>query len=383
MKLFHLSDLHLGLRLFEVSLIDDQRYILNQILAYVGSEKPDGVILAGDIFDRSVPSEEAVNLYDSFITELANMNIPVFIISGNHDSAPRLSCCNKLMSDRGVYISSSYDGTEQKVTIADEYGNVNIYLLPFVKPANVKHYLSEDEAEKIASYHDAVTVAITRLNVDTAERNIIVTHQFVTGAERCESEDVSVGGTDNVAAEAFADFDYVALGHIHGPQDVGGKKHIRYCGTPLKYSFSEAKQEKSITVVELGAKGEINVSQLPLTPLHELRILRGTYDELMLLENYKNTNTDDYVKVTLTDEEDIPNAMNRLRTVYRNILQLEYDNKRTRSNAELDAVTSVEKKSELELFAEFYEKQNGAALGAEQVEYLRELIEELKEAEYK
>lgn len=383
MKLFHLSDLHLGIRLFEVSLIEDQRYILQQILDYVRELLPDGVILAGDIYDRSVPSEEAVCLYDAFITELAALHVPVFIISGNHDSAPRLSCCNELMSDRGVYVSSSYKGVEQKVVLTDEYGKVNIYLLPFVKPAIVKHYIADDVADKIESYHDAVATAIGNLAVDESERNIIVSHQFVTGAERCESEDVTVGGTDNIAAEAYAAFDYVALGHIHGPQDVGGQKHIRYCGTPLKYSFSEAKQEKSITVVELGPKGNLAVSKLPLKPLHDLRVLHGTYDDLMLLDNYKHTATDDYIKVVLTDEDDVPNAMNRLRTVYPNVLQLEYDNKRTRSSRELDLVEAVEQKSELELFAEFFEKQNGMSLEEEQVKYLSQLIEELKEAEYR
>lgn len=381
LKLFHLSDLHLGIRLNEVSLIEDQRHILEQILDYVRSERPDGIILAGDIYDRSVPSEEAVNLYDSFMTELARLKVYVFVISGNHDSASRLSCCSRLISGCGIYVSGSYNGEIQKIELQDQYGAVNIYLLPFVKPAMVKHFLEEAEAVKIESYHDAVAKVVTGLAVDSSQRNVIVTHQFVTGAERCDSEDVSVGGTDNIAAEVFADFDYVALGHIHGPQWVGGQERIRYCGTPLKYSFSEAGQEKSITVVELGEKGQLEIKLLPLKPVHDLRILRGKYEELMLKENYEGTNRDDYLKIILTDEDEVPNVMNRLRTVYKNILQLEYDNTRTRNSENLVLAENVRLKSELELFAEFFEKQNGRTLAPEQEDYLRDLIEALKEAD--
>lgn len=381
MKLFHLSDLHLGIRLNEVSLIEDQKYILKQVLDYVGSEKPDGVIIAGDIYDRSVPSEEAVNLYDSFMTELARLHIPAFVISGNHDSAPRLSCCSRLLSDSGIYVSGSYNGNVERITLKDKFGSVNIYLLPFVKPAVVRHYLDEADAVGIESYHNAVAKVVAGLKLDTNERNVIVTHQFVTGAERCDSEDISVGGTDNVAAEVFADFDYVALGHIHGPQNVGGQERIRYCGTPLKYSFSEAKHEKSITVLEFGEKGNIRINLLPLKPLRDLRILRGKYEELMLKENYEGTNREDYLKIILTDENEIPNVMNKLRTVYKNILQLEYDNTRTRSSENIVLVENVSMKSELELFADFFEKQNGQTLDEEQAEYLRNLIEQLKEAD--
>ena len=381
MKLFHLSDLHLGIRLNEVSLIEDQKYILKQVLDYVGSEKPDGVIIAGDIYDRSVPSEEAVNLYDSFMTELARLHIPAFVISGNHDSAPRLSCCSRLLSDSGIYVSGSYNGNAESITLKDKFGSVNIYLLPFVKPAVVRHYLDEADAVGIESYHDAVAKVVAGFKLDTNERNVIVTHQFVTGAERCDSEDISVGGTDNVAAEVFADFDYVALGHIHGPQNVGGQERIRYCGTPLKYSFSEAKHEKSITVLEFGEKGNILINLLPLKPLRDLRILRGKYEELMLKENYEGTNREDYLKIILTDENEIPNVMNKLRTVYKNILQLEYDNTRTRSSENIVLVENVSMKTELELFADFFEKQNGQTLDEEQAEYLRNLIEQLKEAD--
>lgn len=381
MKLFHLSDLHLGIRLNEVSLIEDQKYILEQVLDYVVSEKPNGVIIAGDIYDRSVPSEEAVNLYDSFMTELAKLHVPAFVISGNHDSAPRLSCCSRLLSGSGIYVSGSYDGNVEKVVLKDKFGSVNIYLLPFVKPAIVRHYLDEADAVGIESYHDAVARVIGNLEIKTDERNVIVTHQFVAGAERCDSEDISVGGTDNVAAEVFTDFDYVALGHIHGPQNVGGQEHIRYCGTPLKYSFSEAKHEKSITVLELGEKGHLQINLLPLKPMRDLRILKGKYEEIMLKKNYEGTNREDYLKIILTDENEIPNVMNKLRTVYKNILQLEYDNTRTRCSENIVLVDNVRLKSELELFAEFFEKQNGQALAEEQSEYLANMIEQLKEAD--
>lgn len=381
MKLFHLSDLHLGIRLNEVSLIEDQKYILEQVLDYVVSEKPNGVIIAGDIYDRSVPSEEAVNLYDSFMTELAKLHVPAFVISGNHDSAPRLSCCSRLLSGSGIYVSGSYDGNVEKVVLKDKFGSVNIYLLPFVKPAIVRHYLDEADAVGIESYHDAVARVIGNLEIKTDERNVIVTHQFVTGAERCDSEDISVGGTDNVAAEVFTDFDYVALGHIHGPQNVGGQERIRYCGTPLKYSFSEAKHEKSITVLELGEKGYLQINLLPLKSMRDLRILKGKYEEIMLKKNYEGTNREDYLKIILTDENEIPNVMNKLRTVYKNILQLEYDNTRTRCSENIVLVENVRLKSELELFAEFFEKQNGQALAEEQSEYLANMIEQLKEAD--
>lgn len=381
MKLFHLSDLHLGIRLNEVSLIEDQKYILEQVLDYVVSEKPNGVIIAGDIYDRSVPSEEAVNLYDSFMTELAKLHVPAFVISGNHDSAPRLSCCSRLLSGSGIYVSGSYDGNVEKVVLKDKFGSINIYLLPFIKPAIVRHYLDEADAVGIESYHDAVARVIGNLEIKTDERNVIVTHQFVTGAERCDSEDISVGGTDNVAAEVFTDFDYVALGHIHGPQNVGGQERIRYCGTPLKYSFSEAKHEKSITVLELGEKGNLQINLLPLKPMRDLRILKGKYEEIMLKKNYEGTNREDYLKIILTDENEIPNVMNKLRTVYKNILQLEYDNTRARCSENIVLVENVRLKSELELFAEFFEKQNGQALAEEQSEYLANLIEQLKEAD--
>lgn len=381
MKLFHLSDLHLGIRLNEVSLIEDQKHILEQILNYVRNERPDGIILAGDIYDRSVPSEEAVNLYDNFMTELAALQVPVFVISGNHDSAPRLSCCSRLISNSGIYVSGAYDGEVHKIRLIDQYGNVNFYLLPFVKPAIVKHFLEDKEAGKIESYHDALAKVIANLDINRNERNVIVVHQFVTGAERCDSEDIAVGGVDNVAAEVFVDFDYVALGHIHRPQNIGGEERIRYCGTPLKYSFSEANHEKSITVVKLGAKGTLELNLIPLKPLRDLRILRGKYEELMLREIYAGTNTDDYLKIILTDEDEVPNAMNRLRTVYGNILQLEYDNARTRSNENIGFVENIKLKNEFDLFAEFFEKQNGQSLIPEQEEYLRNIIAELKEAE--
>lgn len=381
MKLIHLSDLHLGKKLNEFSLYEDQKYILHQIVEIVVREQSDAVLIAGDVYDKAVPPAEAVQLFDWFLTQLAERRIPVFIISGNHDSAERLSFGARLMQGSGVYFSPTYNGEQYKVTLRDAVGAVNIYLLPFVKPAHIKRFLPEDEAEQITSYHTAVHAAIAIMKVDVSERNVLVAHQFVTGALKCDSEDVSVGGMDNIGAEVFADFDYVALGHIHSPQNIKGNEQIRYCGTPLKYSFSEAGQQKSVTVVELEGKGVVRIHTIDLVPLRDLRKLRGSYAALTLRENYVNTNTQDFIHITLTDEEDIPNALAKLRVIYPNLLQLEYDNARTRSSKTVALTNALEQKSELELFAEFYQQQNAQELSSVQLEQVQQLIVKLKGAE--
>lgn len=377
MKLFHISDLHLGKRIHEFSMIEDQAYILNQIVSYADAEQADGVIIAGDIYDKPVPSAEAVQLFDSFLTQLADHKKKVFLISGNHDSAERLAFGAQLMSGRQIYNSSIYNGNTTKITLTDQYGELCIYLLPFVKPAIVGHALST-EAETILpeSYQDAVKLAISRMNVDPAKRNILVAHQFVTGAGRCDSETVSVGGLDNVDAQVFDVFDYVALGHIHSPQWIG-RRTVRYCGTPLKYSFSEAAQQKSVTVIECKNKGLIQYQMIPLVPLRDMRKIRGTYLEVTARAFYQDMNQEDYLQITLTDEEDIPDGMQKLRTIYPNLMQLEYDNSRTRQNREIDAAAEMEKKSEIDLFEEFYELQNNQPMNEEQTAFVKKLLEEL------
>lgn len=376
MKFIHLSDLHIGKRVNEFSMIEDQEYILKQILNIIDGEAPDGVIIAGDVYDKSVPSAEAVELFDDFIVRLSKRDLPVYIISGNHDSPERLAFGNRLMAASNIYFSSVYNGKTERFELADEYGMTAIYMLPFVKPSHVRRFYPED---KIESYTDAIEVAVREMHINRDNRNIIITHQFVTGAERSDSEDISVGGTDNVDASAFDSFDYVALGHIHRPQNVGSET-IRYCGSPLKYSFSESPYEKSATVVELKEKGNTSVRTVPLTPMRDMVELKGTYEELTLKSFYENTSyREDYVHITLTDEEDIPDVVQKLRVIYRNLMKLDYDNKRTRNQTEINGAEDVAVKSPLELFAVFYEQQNGAEMSDEQAKYMEALIEKIWE----
>jgi DNA repair protein SbcD/Mre11 len=379
MKLIHLSDLHLGKRVNEYPMIEEQEYILKKIINIVADEKPDGVIIAGDVYDKSVPSAEAVQLFDDFLVRLAKRNLKVFVISGNHDSPERIAFGSRLMDASGVYLSPVYNGKFESVTLKDGYGEVNVYMLPFIKPAHVRAFCENEE--EISSYTDAIKYAVSQMNINPEHRNVLVTHQFVTGSRRSESEEVSVGGTDNVDASAFEGFDYVALGHIHSPQNCTSKK-IRYCGTPLKYSFSEAKDEKSVTVVELFEKGRLEIKTVPLVPLHNLVEIKGTYNEIMLKSFYENTPwQEDYTHITLTDEDDIPDTIGKLRTVYHRLMKLDYDNRRTRTNAEISGATDVENKSPFELFSDFYELQNNQPMSDEQSEFMTKLIEKIWEEE--
>jgi len=377
MKLFHLSDLHIGKRVNEFSMIEDQKYILKRILDLAEEEKPDGIILAGDVYDKQIPSAEAVQVFDEFITRLAGRAIPVFIISGNHDSAERLAFGGRLLNSRGIYLSPVYDGSVTKIPLKDQYGTVWIHLLPFIRPSTVRHVF-ENEADLVTDVQTAAETVIRHMEIDLKDRNILVAHQFVTGASRCELEDVQVGGLDNIDAAVFTPFDYTALGHIHSPQNVGTDR-VRYCGTPLKYSFSEVDQEKSITVVELEKKGTVRTSLLPLKPLRDMRKLRGTYLELTDRSFYRDMNREDYIQVTLTDEDDVPDGLQKLRVIYPNIMQLLYDNQRTKTTQEVDAAQAVEKKTEIELFYEFYELQNNQPMTKQQKDFAEQLIREIKE----
>ncbi len=375
MKFMHLSDLHIGKRVHEFSMLEDQKYILTQILSLVEDEHVDGVLLAGDLYDKPIPSTDAVQLLDSFLTRLARRNVPVFAVSGNHDSPERVAFGARLLSSRGVYLSPVYDGNVEKISMTDAYGEIALYLLPFVKPAVVRHVFEEEE---INSYQDAVHAAVSHLEINPQVRNVLVAHQFVTGAARCESEEILVGGLDNVDSTIFQDFDYVALGHIHSPQHVG-RETIRYCGTPLKYSFSEAEQEKSVTVVELREKGQVEIQKLPLKPLRDMRRIRGNYLEVTARSFYQDTNTEDYIQVTLTDEEDVPDGLQKLRVIYPNLMRLEYDNKRTRNNENVEGADEIEQKSELELFGEFYELQNNQPMSKKQEAFVNDLIRTIQE----
>lgn len=412
MKFLHISDLHIGKRVNEFSMIEDQKYILRQIKKIALEKQVDAVMIAGDIYDKPVPSAEAVQLFDQFLTELADCGKKVFAVSGNHDSAERIAFGAQLMSSREVYVSPVYDGTVKCVTCQDAYGELCIWLLPFIRPAAVRHawrnmaeeagmenairnmqtdsetmmedvggtkqdLTQEDDVETVETYQDALQYVVTHMPVDTSKRNILVAHQFVTGASRCESEEISVGGLDQIEAGVFDVFDYVALGHIHSPQHIG-RETLRYCGTPLKYSFSEAEQQKSVVVMEIKEKGDVLIEKVPLKPLRDLRKIRGTYMELMSKDFYEGTDTGDYLQITLTDEEDVPDGMAKLRTVYPNLMQLVYDNSRTRQSRQVEVTERVEQKSEMELFEEFYEIQNNQPMSEDQQNFIKNLLEELK-----
>ena len=441
MKFIHLADLHIGKRVNAFPMLEDQRYILKQILTILREEQPDGgVILAGDIYDKAIPSAEAVELFDEFLTQLAALRLRVFIIAGNHDSPERIAFGNRLMDRSGIYLSPVYDGHVKRITCRDTASAVtlsaanavdpnagtrpvtsapatlsaanavdlnagthsvesastsaaastcppvDVYLLPFLKPANVRRFYPE---ETIESYTDAMRVAIAHMDIDPTHRNILVTHQFVTGASRSDSEDISVGGSDNVDASVFAPFDYVALGHLHGPQQMGeeGGPIIRYAGTPLKYSFSEARHHKSVTVVEIGEKKadgvvDVCIGTRELRPLHDMREIRGSYEELTLRANYEGTATDDYIHATLTDEIEIPDAARHLQVIYPNLMKLDYDNARTRGQgSERLELEQLEEKSPLDLFSELFEKQNHKDMTEEQARYVEAQMEKIWEAQ--
>lgn len=378
MKFLHLADLHLGKRVNGFSMLEDQAHILRQILAILDDEQPDGVLIAGDVYDKSVPSVEAVELLDGFLTELRARGVPVLLISGNHDSPERLAFGGRVMDSCGIHISPVYDGALAPVTLHDAFGPVHVWLLPFVKPAHVRRWFPDADIE---SYTDAVAEAVAHMDIDTAARNVLVTHQFVTGGARSGSEELSVGGTDNVDSGVFAPFDYVALGHLHGAQHIG-RETIRYAGSPLKYSFSEARQHKSVTVVTLGEKGNVQVRTAALTPLRELREIRGSYDELTARSFYEHTTyRSDYLHLILTDEQDVFDAMSRLRTIYPYLMTLDYDNARTRAAGGMSVPAETERRTPLELFEALYTRQNHQPMSEVQRAYIAQLMEQIMEVQ--
>ena len=378
MKFLHLADLHLGKRVNGFSMLEDQAHILRQILAILDDEQPDGVLIAGDVYDKSVPTVEAVELLDGFLTELRTRGVPVLLISGNHDSPERLAFGGRVMDSCGIHISPVYDGALAPVTLHDTFGPVHVWLLPFVKPAHVRRWFPDADIE---SYTDAVAEAVAHMDIDTAARNVLVTHQFVTGGTRSGSEELSVGGTDNVDSGVFAPFDYVALGHLHGAKHIGSET-IRYAGSPLKYSFSEARQHKSVTVVTLGEKGDVQVRTVALTPLRELREIRGSYDELTARSFYEHTTyRSDYLHLILTDEQDVFDAMSRLRTIYPYLMTLDYDNARTRAAGGMSVPAETERRTPSELFEALYQRQNHRPMSEVQRAYIAQLMEQIMEVQ--
>lgn len=377
MKLMHLSDLHLGKRVNGFLMKEDQRFVLNQIVAMAREESPDAILLCGDIYDKTVPSAEAVELFDEFLSQIADI-AAVYIISGNHDSPERIAFGGRLLEKARVFVSPVYNGRLTTVEQEDEFGTVQFHLLPFVKPVHVRRFFGEREIE---SYTDAIRAALSELDLNDGKRHVLLAHQLVTNAERCASEELSIGGTENVDAEVFAGFDYVALGHLHGPQRAGAE-HIRYCGTMLKYSFSEVNHRKSVTFVELKEKGNLNITTRPITPLREMKEIRGSYEELMNRGYYLNTDLREcYLHVILTDEEDVPEAMRRMQPVYQNIMKLTYDNTRTQRQQNPLELTAEPESSPVELFGLLYEKQYNRELSQVQREYLEKLVESIREGQ--
>lgn len=374
MRFMHLSDLHLGKKVNGYSMIEDQKYIINNILQIIDNENIESVIIAGDVYDKSVPPVDAVELFNDFLEELENRNLYVFVISGNHDSPERIAFGNSFMRKSKIYFSPVYNGEINEIELNDEYGKINIWMLPFIKPLNVRK-VYEDKV--INTYNDAVKTVIDNLKIDTRERNIMITHQFVTGAERTDSEEISVGGSDNIDVSNFYKFDYTALGHIHRPQNCKSER-VRYSGTPLKYSFSEAKDKKSATIIDIKEKNKISIKTVPFKPLRDMVEIKGKYDDIMRLDFYKDTSyREDYVHIILTDEEDIPDVITKLRAVYHNIMKVDYDNMRTRTFNQVKEIENIESFSPFELFSDFYKQQNNQSMNEEQNNYIKNTIEEI------
>ena len=420
MKFLHLADLHIGKRVCEHSMLGDQVHILGEVLKVVEAERPDAVLIAGDVYDKPVPGADAVNVLDDFLVKLSATGTKVFVASGNHDSAERIAFGARLMEKSGVHVSPVYSGAFAPVTLRDSDGEVDVWMLPFVRPVNVRSCLkSDEERDAVKDYTSAVKAALAQMHFTPGRRNVLLAHQFVTGAERSESEE-NVGGLDNVDATVFEKFDYVALGHIHKPQNVlkddDGTVRARYSGTPLKYSLSEAAHKKSITVVELGASGACNefrtagvicddidvraddlfaaagmraalqIREIPLVPLHDVREIRGTFAELVSPE-FRNgqvaagMSLEDYVYIKLTDENDVPDAAQKLRGIYPNLMMLAYDNERTRNQKIIVDVDKVEKKSPMQLFGEFFGEMNGREINGEESEFVQSIIDGIWEGE--
>lgn len=377
MKIFHLSDLHIGKRLKEYSMLEDQKYILEDILSICDRDKIDCMVIAGDIYDKTVPPAEAVQIFDDFLYRVSMKKMPVLVISGNHDSPERISFGGRVMAAGGVYIAPVYNGRIEPVVLSDEFGEVNFYLLPFVKPANVRQYYPD---RKIESYTDAISAIIGNISLDKSKRNVLVTHQFVTGSQLSKSEEFFIGGTENVDGGLFEDFDYVALGHIHRPQYIGSKK-IRYCGSQLKYHFDETEQEKTYTVAELREKDVLEITEYPVIPRRQIKAYKGFYDKLTDKSFYDNVNTEDYIYITLTDEADIPDAARKLKNIYPNMLQLFYDNSRTRTKNIVHSEVRNEKLPPIDIFSEFFELRCSRKMTDEQQKYMESLIKSVWEEE--
>ena len=372
MKFLHLGDLHLGKTLFDFDLVEDQRYILDQILCIAAKESVDGVLIAGDVYDKSVPSEAATKLLDYLLMKLAQKEIKVFMVSGNHDSDDRLNYGSTLFASNQIFISAVFDGTLHRQSFAEEDTKINIYMLPFVKASQVRHYFPD---EKIESYDDAVQTIIRNTDINKSNKNILVAHQFVSGKGEdpalAGSESVgtqSVGLVEKIGYDCFNDFDYVALGHIHSPQKVG-REEIRYAGSPLKYSLSEANNEKSVSLITVSAEERVKIELVPLKPMRNVRHIKGTLKELLDKKNVKAP--EDFIYATLTDEDIINDAMGIFQQVYPNTVRIDYDNSHTREIEQVDISKIAENKSFPELIGDFYRLMYGCEITEEEMDVMR------------
>ena len=373
MKIAHISDLHLGKSLYNYSLTEDQDYILDQITGILVEKKVEVLIIAGDVYDKNVAPEAGLKVLRKFLNRLVEAKIKVLIISGNHDSAERLTFGAEFMTEKGIYFSKVYDGTIEPVTFEDDFGPVNFYLLPFVKPSTVQHYY---EDKTISTYEDAVRCAVEHMNVNYSERNVAIAHQNIMNAERCESEEIIIGFQDAVSDEVFKDFDYTALGHIHKQQKIG-KHNVMFSGTPLKYSTSEFTHKKVMPLITLGEKGKVDIELIPLEPKRDLRQITGTLDEIMKASKEDPNNHEDFIDVILTNENEVMDAMATLRTVYPNVLKITYDNKASRAAENIERLGTVDKKNPLEIFEAFYKSRIGEDMDDQKKEYIHSLIEKI------
>lgn len=374
MRIAHISDLHLGKTLYGFSLTDDQSFILSQIAQILKEKKIDVLLVAGDVYDKSIASVEAINVFREFLNAVVSLNIHILIVSGNHDSPERLTFGSEFMSSNGIYFSKLYDGVIEPVTIKDTFGPVHFYLVPFLKPAVVKHVFPD---EKIETYNDAVKTALSRLNVNYAERNVIVAHQNIMSAEHCESEETVIGGLDAVSADLFSAFDYVALGHLHKMQNI--KPNVHFSGTPLKYSVSELNNEKTLSIIELNEKGNIGFDAIPLKPKRDIRQIRGTFSQIVQMSANDTNNPEDFIDIILTDENEILDAIDTLRSIYPNILKITYDNSSTQNSAKLEDLKTSKIEKPAALFEEFYKNRSGSELDENQKKYITVLIDSIWE----
>ena len=373
MILAHISDLHLGKSLHNFSLIEDQDYILDQIAGILVEKKVDVLIIAGDVYDKNVAPEAGIRVLRKFLGRLVEAKIKVMIISGNHDSAERLTFGGEFMTEKGIYFSKVYDGMIEPIIFTDSFGPVNFYLLPFIKPSTVQHYFEDEE---IDSWDAAVRCAVEHMNINTSERNIIVAHQNIMGAERCESEEIYIGGQDAVSDEIFKDFDYTALGHIHRQQKIG-KYNVMFSGTPLKYSTSEFDHKKVMPLISLGEKGRVDIDLIDLLPKRDLRKITGRLDDIMSMAAKDPNNHEDFIDITLTDENEVMDAISTLRSVYPNVLKISYENMATRAAEEIEKLGKLDKQNPQEIFEKFFNSRRGREMTAEEKEYMNSLIEKI------